>query len=255
MTAAALQIVADAEHAQALLHPMRLRMLEHLAEPDSAAGVARKIDMPRQKANYHLRELERCGFVKQVGERRRGNFYERLLCATARSYLISPEALGEMGGDPERVRDRLSASYLVAVAGRAIQEVAVLQRRADRVGKRLATLTLVTEVRFGSAADRHAFSEELANEIARLTAKYHDGSTAGGRAFKYFLGAYPKITKTAEEVAAEERAHDARRDKAHGTVHKASGPARKTSAKGAKAAAAGTSRKSNRKKSQAEDPS
>jgi len=46
-------------------------------------------------------------------------------------------------------------------------------------------------VRFASPEARAGFSEELAVEIARLTTKYQDETTPGGRRFRFFLGAYP----------------------------------------------------------------
>jgi len=197
---AALEVVRGAAQAAALLDPARLRLLEELAEPDSAAGLARRLKLPRQRVNYHLRELERQKLVELVEERRKGNCLERVVRATARHYLISPEALGSLGADPGSVSDRFSASYLVAVAARAIRELAVLRLRADRAKKRLATLTLQTEVRFASAEDRNAFSEELATALARLAAKYHDEKAEGSRTFRFFLGAYPAVTAAKEDT-------------------------------------------------------
>ncbi len=127
-----------------------MRILELLETPDSAAGVARRLDMPRQLVNYHLKELEAVRLVELVEERKKGNCIERLMRATARSYLISPAAVGKLAADPAAIADKLSASYLVAVAARAIKEIAMLRRRADKAGKTLATLTLESEIRAAS---------------------------------------------------------------------------------------------------------
>lgn len=183
------------ERAAALLHPLRLRLLENLREPDSASGLARRLRLPRQHVNYHLRELEKERFLQLVEERRKGNCIERILQATAVAYLIDPGALGKLALDPARIQDRFSSTYLVAVAASAIRDLATLRRRADKAGKRLATFTLQTEVRFSSAAARNAFTEELTNEVARLAAKYHDEKTPGGRRFKFILGGYPALTQ------------------------------------------------------------
>jgi DNA-binding transcriptional ArsR family regulator len=194
------QVIRSAQAAASVLEPTRLALLDGLRrEPASAAGLARKLGLPRQRVNYHLRELERAGVVAFVEERRRGNCTERVVRATARSYLISPEALGAVGASPEEARDRFSASYLVAVAGRALREVGETLERARAAGKRVATLTLETEVRFRDAAERNAFAEELAAEVARLAAKYHDAGAEGGRTFRVFAGAYPAITRGGDE--------------------------------------------------------
>jgi DNA-binding transcriptional ArsR family regulator len=191
MPEAAVDLIQDAERAQSILQPIRLRLLESLRQPDSAAGLARRLGMPRQKLNYHLRELEKNGFLELVEERRKGNCVERVVRATARSYLVDPAALGALAADPDRVADRLSASYLIAVAARAIRDLASLRRRSDAAGKKLATLTLQTDVRFASAETRHAFARELSAELARLAARYHDETVSGGRRFKFFVGGYP----------------------------------------------------------------
>ncbi len=193
---AALDVIQDPGRAAALLHPLRLELLECLGEPDSASGLARKLRLPRQKVNYHLRELEREKLVELVEERRKGNCTERIVRATARYYVINPAALGRLAADPAELQDRFSSTYLVALAACAIRDLATLRERAGKANKRLATFSLQTEIRFASAADRQAFTEELGTEIARLATKYHDEKAAGGRRFTFFLGAYPSITKT-----------------------------------------------------------
>jgi DNA-binding transcriptional ArsR family regulator len=192
---AAVQIIQSTTSAEKLLKPERLRMLELLTEPDSATGLARRLKMPRQTVNYHLRELEKEGFVELVEEKLKGNCMERFVRATARSYVISPLALGAIGGDPASVRDKFSAAYLVSAAARAIRDVSVLRSRADKAGKKLATLTVETEVRFADAGARQEFAEELANTIARLAMKYHQEGAKDGRTFRFVVGGYPTITK------------------------------------------------------------
>jgi DNA-binding transcriptional ArsR family regulator len=200
--ATGLDFIADPARAAALLDPLRLRLVEELREPDSASGLARKLGLPRQKLNYHLRALERAGYLEEVEQRRKGNCIERVLRARARTWVISPEVLGALGTDPAAVQDRFSSAYLVAVCARAIRDVAHLRKGARRAGKRLATMTLETEVRFASAVDRAAFAEELAETIAHLAAKYHDEKAPAGRRFRFFVGGHPTV-KAAAKPAGE----------------------------------------------------
>jgi DNA-binding transcriptional ArsR family regulator len=186
-----LQVIRGPESAAALLDPTRQMLLTHLAEPDSAAGLARRLRLPRQKVNYHLRALEAAGVVELVEERRKGNCLERVVRATARAFVISPEALGALGPSAEAAGDRLSTAYLIAAAGRAIRDVASLDARARQEGKRLATLTLEADVRFASPASRAAFADELADAVARLAAKYHDERAPGGRRFRLLAAVHP----------------------------------------------------------------
>ncbi len=182
------------EDVAVLLPPPRIKLLEELQQPDSAAGLSRRLGIPRQKLNYHLRELENAGLVELVEERKRGNCVERVLRASARRYVISPEILGSLGGDPGEVRDHFSSSYLVSVAARAIRDVAELRQAADEAGQRLATMALESEVRFANAAERDAFGRELSDAVAHLIVKYHNAVAPEGRAFRLLLAAYPSIS-------------------------------------------------------------
>lgn len=200
-------MIQEMGKAAALLDPLRLQIIQNLREPDSASGLARRLQIPRQKMNYHVRELEREGFIEQIGERRRGNCVERIVRATANAYLIDPALLGSLGIDPTHVQDHFSSAYLVAVAAKAIRELAVLRSRAEKAGKRLATLTLQTEVHFASASDRNAFAEELAKAVGYLSAKYNDKKKGeGGRTFQFFVGGYPALVEAQPEQPAAEKA-------------------------------------------------
>jgi predicted ArsR family transcriptional regulator len=197
-----LEVIDDPAAAVVALDPMRSRLLAELAEPGSAAALAERVGIPRQKVNYHLRTLEAHGLVEVVEERRWGGLTERVLAATASSYVVSPAALGDAASDPAKSSDRLSARYLVAVAARIVREVAALLRLADAEDKRLATLTLDAEVRFRSAAERAAFTEELAAAVARLVARYHDPAAPGGRPHRLMVAAHPlPRTSDTEEVS------------------------------------------------------
>ena len=203
---ATLQIVQSPEKAGVLLQPGRLRLLEQLTEPDSAAGLARRLGVPRQKLNYHLRELEREGFLELIEERRKGNCMERVVRAVAREFLIAPQTpdrIADRIKDDRVTADRFSAAYLASAAARMIRGLASLCIRAHRAGKRVATLTLETEIRFASAESRAAFAEEMTASIARLAAKYHNERAEGGRRFRLLSAVYPaaKLLESAGESA------------------------------------------------------
>ena len=100
-------VIEDPAAAAVSLDPIRGRLLAELAAgPASAAMLAGEVGLPRQKVNYHLKALERHGLVELVGERRKGNVTERLMRATAASYVISPLALAAVQPDPVRLRDQ-----------------------------------------------------------------------------------------------------------------------------------------------------
>src|SRR5260370_10175398 len=108
-------VIDDPAAAEASLDPIRARLLGELAEPGSASTLAAQTGLSRQTANYHLRALERHGLVELVEERRKGNVTERVLQATAASYVISPVALPAVAPDPEKAPDQRSWQWLLAV--------------------------------------------------------------------------------------------------------------------------------------------
>jgi DNA-binding transcriptional ArsR family regulator len=187
-------VIADAAAAEASLDPVRARLLAELAEPSSAAGLAQKVGLPRQKINYHLRALERHGLVELVEERRKGNCTERVVQASAASYLISPDAFAAVAPDPEHEPDELSARWLLALAGRVVRDVGQLLRGAARTRQRVATFAADGEVRFASAAERAAFTEELAAAVTSLVARYHDEQAPKGRSHHIVIAMHPTVT-------------------------------------------------------------
>ena len=195
MVVDAVALIDDAGAAEASLDPVRARLLAELAEPGSATTLAQRVGLTRQKVNYHLRALERHGLVELVEERRRGNCTERVLRATATSYVISPSVLAAVEPDPERSRDQLSARWLLAVAARLVRDVGELITGAARARKRLATFAIDGEVRFATAADRAAFADELAGAVTSLVSKYHDESASGGRTHRVVVAVHPTVRR------------------------------------------------------------
>src|SRR5688572_5990524 len=182
------EIIESAEAAAAALDPVRARLLGELAVPASAAGLAARVGIARQKVNYHLKALEAHGLVELSEERRHGGIIERVLQASAASYVVSPAAVSASAADPDASADHLSAGYLVALAGRLVREVGALARRAGTSGKRLPTLTIDTQIGFQSAADRAAFADELTAAVLDLAARYHHDN---GRPHRLLVAAHP----------------------------------------------------------------
>ncbi|MDF5757575.1 helix-turn-helix domain-containing protein [Spongiactinospora sp. TRM90649] len=193
-------VIEDPAVAAVSLDPMRARLLAELAVPGSAAGLAERVGLARQKVNYHLRELERHGLVELVEERRKGNMTERVLQATAASYVISPTALISVAPDPGRAPDRLSARWLLALAGQLVRDVGALITGAARAGKPVATFAIDGEVRFASAADRAAFAEELGQAVTSLVGRYHDGDAPAGRTYRIVVAVHPAAPSRAPET-------------------------------------------------------
>jgi hypothetical protein len=78
----------------------------------------------------------------------------RIVRPSARTFIVTPDALGKLGITPEPHRDRFSPAWLVGLASRAIRDVAVLCGDGEKAGKRISTLALEVEVPFASADAR-----------------------------------------------------------------------------------------------------
>lgn len=192
------EVIDDPAAAAVALDPIRGRLLAELAAPASAATLAGRIGLARQKVNYHLRALEAHKLVRVAEERKWGGLTERMLVASAATYVVSPGALGAIAADPARTADHLSASFLIALGARIVREVGDLWRRARQSEKRLATLAIDTEIRFRSPTERAAFTSELTQAITALVARYHDEAAPGGRRHRLVLVAHPSPTEAAE---------------------------------------------------------
>lgn len=184
-------VIDDATTAMVVLDPLRARILEAMTEPVSAAMLAAQLGVPRQKVNYHLRALEKHGLAEVASQRKWGGLTERLLVARARSFVVSPAALGPVGADPGRATDRLSAGYLLALAGRIVREVSTLLGIARRTKKRLATLSIDAEISFRSADERARFTEELTACVTDLVARYHGPTAPGASPHRLIVASHP----------------------------------------------------------------
>ena len=190
---AAVAIVEQPEQIQALTHPLRQDVIEALREPDSAAGVARVLERPRQQVNYHLKELARLGLVRPAGERRKGNFIEQLYQAAARRFLVSPRFGCDQAQLAAALRDQIALSNLAELGERLQTDAAALIDQAIRDGGEVPSATAVAEVRFAGANERGAFLAAYTEALRALLTRY--GSDAG-EAYRVTLAAYPEPEDT-----------------------------------------------------------
>ena len=115
-------VIGDPAAAEVSLDPVQARLLAELAQPASATMLAARVGLPRQKVNYHRGRWSgtaSSSWWRSGAER----CTERVLRATAGSYVISPAALAAVQPDPDRAPDRVSAAWLLAVASRLVRDV------------------------------------------------------------------------------------------------------------------------------------
>ena len=187
-------LLDDLDAAHLALAPIRRRILASLAQPASAAGLAERLDMPRQRIGHHLRALEAAGLVTPAGERKKRGFVERLFVA-APSLVLDP-ALLQATADPDAVaaQDLDAVDHLIRTASATVRDVARMKQAADAEGSRLLTLTVEADVTFATPADFDRFSEQVAATVAELAKDY---AAPAGRRFRLTAVAHPAVSTKA----------------------------------------------------------
>lgn len=182
-----LECVSEPRRAGVLLSSLRLRLLGLAREPASATELAGRLRLPRQRVNYHVRQLFGAGFLRRAGRRRKRNMIEQRYVASARAYVLTPDLMGPVAAGT--VEDRLSGAHLIALAARAQVETARALREASAQGKRLSTLSIESSFRFESAEQRQGFTRALQEAVAAVVSRHTSAAT--GRPYRLVLGCYP----------------------------------------------------------------
>ncbi|GIG71572.1 helix-turn-helix domain-containing protein [Phytomonospora endophytica] len=186
-------LVDEPDRLRRALTPLRRTLLARLRTPASAPELAAELGVPRQRLGYHLRQLEELGLLELVEERPRRGRLERVLRTVADAFVVDPDVLEASDVSvsdavtPETTH-RHASEHLLAVASRAVRDVARMQAASQRQGSRLLTFTLETEVAFASPDDVGAFAEALAGAIAEVAASFH---TPGGRPYRLIGAGHP----------------------------------------------------------------
>lgn len=188
------EIVRSANRAATLLaHPLRARILARARTPISASDLARSLELPRQRLNYHVRQLAGAGFLIPAAQQKKRNMLEQQYVASARAYVLAPEILGELAPAPADVADPASAGHLVALCSQAQTEVAAVMAAAGVAGVRVRTVSLEKALRFESPAQRTEFARALAAAVDDVVTRHSSssGDPDRGAPFKLFVGCYP----------------------------------------------------------------
>ena len=194
---AELEPVAEAGRAELLLHPLRQKILSEARQASTASEIARRVGLPPQKVNYHVRTLADAGFLKPAGEGRKRNLVEKRYRASARSYLLLPQVLGEMSPSALGEADRFSASALMMLSALLQRELSVWLTEDTPTQTSVPTLSLESELRFESPQQRAEFAAALQRAISDVVAQHaspardHQGRPRPGRPYRLVLGCYP----------------------------------------------------------------
>ncbi len=190
------QVVGSVGEARVLLRPLRMDIMHLLSEPRSCTEIAGSLGLTPQKVHYHVKVLEKAGFVEQVDERRARGLTEAIYQATARSISFAPALVAALGGE-EKLRDNLSIGYMMGLA----DELARDSNRLAAMQDETPTLNLAAQIELADPARRAEFMEELQQLIQFLAEKY--GASDGlprdsADIFKLVLACYRNPDSTGE---------------------------------------------------------
>ncbi|HEX7253074.1 MAG TPA: helix-turn-helix domain-containing protein [Thermoanaerobaculia bacterium] len=195
-----LEWIMNRGQAISLLEPLRAQILGLARQPASATEIAARLGLPRQRVNYHVRELSRTGLLRRAGRRRRRNMFEQRYVASAHGYILLPELLGFVRADWRQVSDAGSAAYLAALTEQMQSDVA---RAARALGKKVSSVAIKSQFRFDSAEQRERFTRELQNAVVAVIARFTSpnlgggGAPGAGRPYRLVLGCYPYAAESA----------------------------------------------------------
>jgi DNA-binding transcriptional ArsR family regulator len=186
--------IEDVDKAMTLLKPIRLEILKRLDEPRTCPELADYFDETPQKIYYHVKALENAGLVDKVGERRVRGAVEGHYQASARSYWLAPQLVGQIGGK-KAAQDQLSLRVLLELAEEVHEDIGKLGNRAA-VGGDVPSLSLSAHIHLPNASRRTEFLRELQETFQHLARKYglpeEDPLITDEQGFRLVLMCYPK---------------------------------------------------------------
>lgn len=181
--------IATPTAAAHLLDPLRARILLLAREPMSASQLGEKLNLGRQRVNYHVKLMRDAGLLREAGRRERRNLTEVLYQTAATHYLVDPAAVGELSPDPARINDKASVEHVMALAARTVSEAARADAAAQAQGRKASAAGTETELRFAGAAERDAFLRAAQMALADL-ARVHGAAPGRGRSHRVVLTAH-----------------------------------------------------------------
>jgi len=159
------------------------------------------MDLPRQRVNYHVRELARAGFLRRAERRRKRNMFEQRYVAGAAGYLLSPELLGAVGADWRAIPDTASAEYLLALVSQVQSDLMRAWKWASERTGGLPTISLKTQFRFENQRGRERFAQALRDAIVEVVTRHTkayqraDGEPGPGSPYRLVIGSYPYVAE------------------------------------------------------------
>ena len=188
-------LIQSPDQAMALLNPLRADIVSRLIEPASAAELARMINEPPQRMNYHLKALEKTGLIRRVGTRQVRNLVEVLYQSIAKTFVLA-ESLSLSEETIERLKEHGSLAQLITTAEQMKKDAVYLMEHSEK-GTEIPSATLQMDVPLLDGEDREAFIADYVDMVKQLVGKYAKAADNGQSPplYKVILSVYPKAAE------------------------------------------------------------
>lgn len=181
-------MIEDLETLRALSDPLRLQILELLAQPQTAKTIAAKLGMGKTKLYYHLNLLEKHGLLRVVRTRVVSGIIEKSYQVTALRFRPAKALLSSSDESKDRsitiidsILDATRTDLVQGLKTGTVEIGADAQMRKMLLGRVVMTLTPSQAV---------SFFERLQALLADV-AQYEE-PTAEGRPYAMTLAFFPK---------------------------------------------------------------
>ncbi|MBE1446629.1 winged helix-turn-helix domain-containing protein [Paenibacillus sp. OAS669] len=188
-------LIQSPDQAMALLNPLRADIVSRLIEPASAAELARMINEPPQRMNYHLKALEKTGLIRRVGTRQVRNLVEVLYQSIAKTFVLA-ESLSLSEETIERLKEHGSLAQLITTAEQMKKDAVYLMEHSEK-GIEIPSATLQMDVPLLDGEDRETFIADYVDMVKQLVGKYAKAAdnVQSPPLYKVILSVYPKAAE------------------------------------------------------------
>ena len=179
----------DLASLKALAHPLRVQLLEMLSAygPSTASALADNVGESSGATSYHLRQLERHGFVREVPGRGVGRerWWERV--PEPITVEIEPDSDPAVRAASELILGEWQRSWFQRLNQ-------FLAHGRDEVGQEWVDSSLVTTTYVEFTKDQaRALNAELAAVVDRYIARHRGQRVPGARPFQIHLDVFPML--------------------------------------------------------------
>ncbi len=185
--------IDSVEQAKSLLKPQRIELLKAMGEARTCPELADQFGRSPQQIYYHIKALEKAGMVEKVSERRVRGTVEGHYQASARTYWLAPQLIGEVGSE-RQAKDQMSLRFLMSLAQEIHEDVGRLGHDSA-IGKDVPSMGLSANIYLPDGSRRAAFLQEVQETFQRLAEKYglpdRDNHAQDGVEFRLMLTCYP----------------------------------------------------------------